>query len=87
MTPPYHLDGEAPSHATNSVIVNTALVVEEVFVYRESSLDWTVVVQLGLDGTDRRRVDDRARLALILQPGLTFAVAGLSANSRFTVSG
>jgi hypothetical protein len=86
MTPTYHLDGETPSQTPYLVIVNTALVVEEVFVDRESSLHWTVVVKLGLDGCNRGRVDDRARLALILQPGLTLAVTGLSANSRFTVT-
>jgi hypothetical protein len=69
------------------VIINTALVVEEVFIDRESSLHWTVVVKLGLYGCNRGRVDDRGGLALIFQPGLTLSVTGLPANSRFTGTG
>ncbi len=52
MTISDHLDGEASSLTTSLVIVNTALVVEEVLVDSYTSLHWTVVVKLGLDGID-----------------------------------
>ena len=57
MTPSDCLDGVASSLTASLVIVNTALVVEEVFVDGESSLHWTVVIKLGLDSRNGKRVD------------------------------
>ena len=57
MTPSDRLDGVTSSLTASLVIVDTALVVEEVFVDGESSLHWTVVIKLGLDSRNGKRVD------------------------------
>ena len=49
MTPTDHLDGVTTSHTTGDVVVDTALVVEEVLIDGEGSLHRTVVVELSLD--------------------------------------
>lgn len=77
----------ATSLTTSLVVVDTALVVEEVLVDGEGSLHGSVVVKLSLDARDRGGVNDRASLALVLSPGLAGAGAGLSADTRVTATG
>lgn len=87
MTPTEELDGVATSLTTSLVVVDTALVVEEVLVDGESSFHGTVVVELSLDARDSKRVDDGACLALVLQPLLARAGASLSAGAGVTIAG
>ena len=70
MAPAEALDGVATSLTTSLMVVDTALVVEEVFVDGEGELSGAVVVELSLDGCDCGGVDGGAGLALVLVPGL-----------------
>lgn len=87
MTPTEELDGVTTSLTASLVIVDTALVVEEVLIDGESSLHGAVGVELVLDARDGEWVNNGAGLALVLQPGLARAGAGLSADARVTVAG
>ena len=71
----------ATSLTTGDVVVDTTLVVEEVLVDGEGSLNGSVVVKLGLDARDSDGMNDRAGLALVLSPSLAGAGAGLSADT------
>ena len=77
----------ATSLTTGNVSVDTALVVEEVFVNGEGSLNGSVVVKLCLDARYRGGVNNSACLALVLQPGLAGAGASLSADTGVTTTG
>jgi hypothetical protein len=80
------LDGVTTSLASGLVIVDTTLVVEEVFIDGEGELSWAIVVELSLDGWNCKRVGDKAWLALVLQPGLTWASACSSALAWVTTT-
>ena len=58
MTPTEDLDGVAASLTTSLVVVDTALIVEEVFVDGEGELSGAVVVELSLDARDCEGVND-----------------------------
>ena len=76
----------ATSLATGLVVVDTTLVVEEVLVDGEGSLNGSVVVKLGLDARDSDGVNDRAGLAFVLQPGLAGAGAACFADTCVTLT-
>ena len=80
------LDGVTTSLGARLVVVNTALVVEEVLIDGECAFHGAVVVELGLDGRDGGGVNDGAGLTLVLQPGLARTGAGASADSRVTTA-
>jgi hypothetical protein len=86
-TPTNDLDGMATSLRARLVVVNTALVVEEVLIDGEGAFHRAVVVELGLDARDGEGVNNGAGLALVLQPGLAGAGAALSAGARVTATG
>ena len=77
----------ATSLTTGDVVVDTTLVVEEVLVDGEGSLNGSVVVKLGLDARDSGGVNDSAGLALVLSPSLAGAGAGLSADTGVSTTG
>jgi len=79
-TPADDLDGVATSDSTGDVVVDTALVVEEVFIDCEGAFHGSVVVELGLDASSGQGVDDWACLALVLGPGWSVA-AGLGSSA------
>jgi len=81
-TPAEDLDGVATSDSTGDVVVDTALVVEEVFVDGEGTFSGSVVVKLSLDGSNGQGVDDWAGLALVLFPGGSI-VAGLGSSASW----
>jgi len=82
-----HLNGVATSLTAWLVVVDTALIVEEVLIHSESSLQGTIVVQLVLNGLGWQRVNNGGGLALVLDPWLTGAGAGLSAEAGVSVAG
>jgi hypothetical protein len=61
----------ATSDTAGDVVVDTALVVEEVLIDGEGALHGSVVIELGLDAIDGGGVHDGAGLALVLLPGGT----------------
>jgi len=85
--PAEHLDGVTASNTTRDVVVNTALVVEEVVVDGEGSLHGSVVVELILDALNGGGVNGGAALALVLQPALAWTSAGWSADAGVTATG
>ena len=70
-TPAEDLDGVATSDTAGDVVVDTALVAEEVLIDGESAFHGTVVVELILDGVNGGGVDDGVGLALVLGPSGT----------------
>ena len=77
----------AASTTAGDVVVDAALVVEEVFVHGECGFSGAVVVELGLDAGDIGGVNDGSALALVLDPGLAGASAGLFAGAGVTAAG
>ena len=61
----------ATSDTAGDVVVDTALVAEEVLIDGESAFHGTVVVELILDGVNGGGVDDGVGLALVLFPSGT----------------
>ena len=53
------------------MVVNSALVVKEIFIYSESSFDWAIVVKLSLDAIDGKWVGNRLSCTLVLGPCAT----------------
>jgi len=54
------------SNTTRDVVIDSTLVVEEVLVDGESTLNWAVGVDLRLDGSNGLWVNSGASLALVL---------------------
>jgi hypothetical protein len=71
----------ATSNTTRDVVVNTALVVEEVVVNGEGSLHGSVSVELILDTLDA------VGLAEVFLPGLARAGAAVEASAGVTATG
>ena len=87
MTPTDDLDGVTTSLRASLVVVNTALVAEEILIDGEGAFHGAVVVELILDARDGEGVNNGAGLALVFQPGLARAGAGVSADTRVTGAG
>jgi hypothetical protein len=77
----------ATSNTTRDVIVNTALVVEEVVVNGEGSLHGSVSVELILDALDGGGVHNAVGLAEVFLPGLARAGAAVEASAGVTATG
>jgi hypothetical protein len=75
------------SNTTRDVVVNTALIVEEVVIDGEGSLHGSVVVELVLDALNSGGVNDGVGLASVLGPGLAGTGAGVSASAGVTAAG
>jgi len=77
----------ATSNTTRDVVVNTALVVEEVVVNGEGSLHGSVGVELILDALDSGGVHNAVGLAEVFLPGLARAGAAVEALAGVTATG
>ena len=82
-SPSDDLDGVATGDSTGDVVVDSALVVEEVLVDGEGALHGSVVVELGLDVLDGGRVHDGAGSALVLLLCCSVLAGGPPLYSRF----
>ena len=80
-SPAENLDCVATSNTAAYVLINTTLVVEEVFVYGECTFKRTVSVKLGFNFINRLWVDNGSSFAFIFQPFLPFNA--FSSTRRF----
>ena len=76
----------ATSNTTRDVVVNTALVIEEVVVNGEGSLHGSVGVELILDALDSGGVNNGAVLTEVFLPGLARAGAAVEALAGVTAT-
>ena len=69
------------------MIVYTTLIMKEILIDREPSLERPIVIQLVLDPLYCHGMHDGPHLALILLPLLILAGAGCLASARVTLKG